>query len=545
MKQMALMIFVICLFLCSCKPDKKDIILERASQYVEQHPDSALNLLHLIDPEMLDDAKNAEYALIEVQAKDKTGADISEKTAIFQARDYFLGTNDPEKTALAYYYSGKVFSERSDHERAMSNYLKANEYVQKTKNKQLQGLIYFGIGYLFYNDTNYEQAIFNFKKAQPLFKQTNHTAYESKSLLMTGNCFYLKENELNKDSAFYMFDRALELAFSKNDSTLICKTLLSKGVMHCKNSDYEQSIAVLYKSLLYSNTKEEKSRNYMYLADTFLQMNEPDSAKYYGKKGLNLLKTIEKLTDDAYIVYMYELLSGIEEQLENYQQALAYKDQSLYYCDSIYSTIIKQKMLAINKKYDKELLLSKSNKWNRTKNICFIVIGLLALCIILILRFLKKQRIEKLQAVRDFHELRQMLKNEERLMGFSERLELIKEIAMLDDMIDDAVRIKELKKRLKDIIAKITWETLFPLLNELHRDVFEKLKKETTNLKEDEFQVLCLNYSMFNNEEIAKILRLKSTTIVSKKTNIRRKLGLENNAGINDFIKNNYFNGPL
>jgi len=308
------------------------------------------------------------------------------------------------------------------------------------------------------------------------------------------------------------------------------------AVIHRQGGDYEQAISNFTKASPFAITDEERARNYIHMAETFLQMDQLDSAKYYGKKGLEQLATVKPLNDDSFLIYMYEFLSAIEEKQANYQQALAYKNLSFYYNDSIYSKILDQKISIINQKRENEILLNEANRLNQTRRISFIIIILLVFCIMISLYFVNKHRIKKLQAIRDFYELKHLINSEERLRG----LNIMKEIALLEDMIDDKIREKEFKKRLKDAISKINWDTLFPMLNELHRDVFEKLKKDTTHLNEDEFKIVCLDYSGFHNEEIAKILRSKQNTIITKKTKIRQKLGMENNTNIKEFVSNRY-----
>ena len=151
----------LCFVFFSCETDRKDYTekFEKLAGLVNNYPDSALSLLYLIDPETLDESQHAEYVLIEIQAKHKNGLDISGETTIFDAVSYFLGKKDVEKAAQAYYYSGRVYNERGDNERAMKNYLKAKGLSKNIKNNQLKGAIIFGIGYLHYFELNYDLAI--------------------------------------------------------------------------------------------------------------------------------------------------------------------------------------------------------------------------------------------------------------------------------------------------------------------------------------------------------------------------------------------------
>ena len=316
--------------------------------------------------------------------------------------------------------------------------------------------------------------------------------------------------------------------------------MVNVAIMYCKAGEYERSKKTFFKAMPYAVDKEEKASCYVSLAETCFLMNQQDSASYYGRKGLDLLSDIKKLSNESFLVYTYNLLAEIEEQQENYKQALAYRNLTIYYNDSIYSNISDKKLSAIKEKYEYEFLLSKTKELNRKKKISFFVIATLSFIILLILYYMNKQRIGKFRMMQEYYKLKDVIHNENRLNGFSGRLDIMKEIALLDDLIDDGRREKEFKKRLKDVISKINWDTLYPMLNELHKDILETLNKEMGCLNEDEFKIVCLEYSGFHNDEIAKILRLKPNTIMAKKTKIRQKIGLENNVNIKDFLKKHY-----
>ena len=117
---------------------------------LEQAPDSVLTLMDDVDMSSLNEAENAEYALLRVLAKDKAGMDLSADTAIFQAREYFIRINDPEKAELACFFAGKaVYYRKEAATDEMKYYQEALDHVRRTNNHQLHGRILYNLGALY------------------------------------------------------------------------------------------------------------------------------------------------------------------------------------------------------------------------------------------------------------------------------------------------------------------------------------------------------------------------------------------------------------
>lgn len=64
----------------------------------------------------------------------------------------------------------------------------------------------------------------------------------------------------------------------------------------------------------------------------------------------------------------------------------------------------------------------------------------------------------------------------------------------------------------------------------------DKLRQIYPELDEAEIRICCLTYMEVNNTEIAAIMRFKINTVQSKKSVIRKKLGIDGYGNIRDFI---------
>ena len=515
----------------SCKFPKNDnnIILEKASEMLSVNLDSAILILKLIDPYELDDHQEADYNLINIQAKQKMGEDISSETSIFQAKNYYSGKGEKGKLALALYYSGKVLHAQNDGAKAIISYMKALELAQFTKNEKLEALIHFGIGELHYQEAAFDQAIDCFEISQSLFRKEENITNETTSLLMIGNCYNMKEDS---DSSFHYFFKALDMAHHQNDSALMAAIQINIGVMFRETGNFQQAKNYAFTALSFAKDKEQQVRCYIDLTNIYILLDKPDSAIYFGKKGLSIMNSINKLRDDNFPIYVYDVLSTLEESNKKYEEALFYRNKYAEYSDSLYNHLVNQRVAVLKENYQNKAYIEDITRINREKNnFLYMVIFLL---VIISLTFYVLYRLFKVKSklTSEVLELNNMIHSGERLNYLFQGLEIMKEVSQLDNF----VHTDALKPKVKNIIEKINWDSLYPLLNEIHKGRFDMLKVKLDMLDETEFRICCLDYSGFINSEIATILRMKTSIIAPKKTNIRKKLGMENNTSFKQYF---------
>ena len=68
------------------------------------------------------------------------------------------------------------------------------------------------------------------------------------------------------------------------------------------------------------------------------------------------------------------------------------------------------------------------------------------------------------------------------------------------------------------------------------RPFFIRLKEVYPQLKEVEYRIRCLTYSGFSTEEISIVLNLSINTINTKRSVIRKKLGIAAFTNLRDFL---------
>lgn len=92
----------------------------------------------------------------------------------------------------------------------------------------------------------------------------------------------------------------------------------------------------------------------------------------------------------------------------------------------------------------------------------------------------------------------------------------------------------------KEIPAEslLTWEDLYPLIDKIYNGFYTLIKqKYGVILLDKEVQLCCLLCAEFSTKEISVVTQQSIPTIYQRKTNIRKKLGMDEKEDIIDFIR--------
>ena len=119
--------------------------------------------------------------------------------------------------------------------------------------------------------------------------------------------------------------------------------------------------------------------------------------------------------------------------------------------------------------------------------------------------------------------------------------DILKKTALLEGYLNEEEKGKgkKLLRKFNEVVygsKDLEWAVLYQTLDNLHNGFFERLKREFPNLDESEFRICCLTYDEFDNTEIAIVLNYSINTIQTKKSIIRKKLGIRSYGDIRDFL---------
>ena len=175
MNQWKYLFGLLLLFLLACsRAGEHEALFRQVESVVSDHPDSAMVLLQRIEePERLDSADWARWALLTTQARDKAFINHTTDSVINRVADYYQRFGDNHQKALAYYYVGRVNSDLGQLKRATDAYLRASDYSAKTDDHNLSFLILTQMGARFAYQGLTHEAERAYRKAFEIATQAN------------------------------------------------------------------------------------------------------------------------------------------------------------------------------------------------------------------------------------------------------------------------------------------------------------------------------------------------------------------------------------
>lgn len=403
-------------------------------------------------------------------------------------------------------------------------------------------------------------------------------------LVNMGNCFY---EAGNAEQALEYLKRAYELALELKDEKNIAITILNYAMFSLyvegdtdkidrlmaqlkdnpvlrNNPDlmaaYYQNMAVFYtqsdmleeaedyyrRALEHSRTYSEKDPPGIYigLAQLYVKKGALSQAKEYYNEALQRVskKSDQRLvSSDMARLYVrennidsasfyweksYQLMEEIQE--ERLRELVR---ESKYNIDLIQ----KENEIAILQEQHKRNLLQKQIDRN---TIVGLVVGIILLVMIALL-FVRQKR-KQLQA----KERELALKNQNLVnlsLHINQKNQLLKDfessLAQNEKEANNDDLYKAAKRALKDSLrVDEDWKEFELYFNDLYSGFYDKLKNDFPDLTNNELRVCSLAKLRLSLKEIAQILFLSVDSVKSARYRIRKKLNLETNEDLSDFL---------
>jgi|AGTN01.3.fsa_nt_gi Bacterial regulatory proteins, luxR family. len=530
-------------FLGACNPNPQpgsESLLEQAESLMDTDPDSAMQLIDsLFYPEKsLDNERYMRFLVTQVQAKYKTYRPIHEDTLVFRARDYFSGRDkEPRMAALAWFYSGCVYRERKEYNEAMQQYSTAGDYAAKTGDKDLQGLVQYNTGDLFAEQGLYKEALEYYTEAVRFYR--TQPDKQAQCFSAAGRMYTILQQP---DSAFRYFYKGLEIAEAAGDTELQSLLAQNLSVAYTNTKQFDKAEIYLRQSYSLNTDSAKLPRYYLNFAELYA-MGRPDSAVWYTEQ---LKRHINTAEDDYFKASAYSYLAGWEKAQANYDAAFAYQEARMKTLSRIMKERGNQSVYEVHLKYNYEQMqkqyymdLSDRQRWIFALLVAVMGGGILSTW------YWIRQRNKRAEAQRDIDTLQGMNRELESaiyqkrldlrknlLWRFNisrEMLEINREINKPDRIkFDDSHWIGQFNKIVygKRDIEEV-WDALFETFNEVQPGLAEKIKEKYPDLTETEFRVCILVYAGFNISETALILHFSPNTIQARRSDVRRKMGLD------------------
>nr|WP_320037666.1 hypothetical protein [uncultured Bacteroides sp.] len=547
-----ILVFALTGILLGCTPQPEAArLLERANQLLDkEQADSALKLIDSIyyPEKSFNKEQYMQYVVSRVRARYKTMYDISADSSVFTAWNYYRRKADnPKWTALAAFYSGCVYAEQENLNKAMHAYTESLNEAVKTQDNNLKGLVQNGIGDLLEQQGLYEQALRAYQKTNKLYW------YNSKDKIVSisneGRSYLLMDEA---DSALMVFQRGIKLAEKKKDKNGESLLMQNISLAYSQKQEYKQALRAIQRSFQLNTDSAEILRYYVNFGKLYTFMGMEDSASYY----YNHVKSkVQKLTNYYLQASTYLALANWEKSRMNYAEAFDYMDKRASSIENIMQERNKSSVLDIEKKYDFELLKNAHDK-----QIIHLQSWLLLLAALLVISGStftiytirrKNQMIIAQQTINTLKKMNRELSttiyrhNADLHNAVLVQCDMAKKIIRFNQDIEKYESLQASPVQMMQRINKIfygekkieeQWETILKSINLVRPGFAKQIETAFPNLSVYEFRICLLTYAGFNIQEIAIILNQKPNTIQTRRSSIRKKMGIEAGADIAEFL---------
>ena len=379
-KVLKILPIVLLLLMVSCtRRNEASRLFEKAQACIESAPDSALLYLDSIFlPEKFLSKENyMEYLVTNVQAKYKSYKDIKDDTLIFEAKRYFIGkAHDSKLMTQSILYSGCVYDERQEYDKALNNYNLAFSAAELQHDSLM---MYLSTSYIanIYSEQNY------FDKAlEKHLQSVNYIKKDDKEKLTTSyaNIAKLYCISHNNDSSIYYIDKALDIVADIDNKKLLTSVYQIAHVIYRECDRIEEAKDLIRLSIETNGDFLATSLYYLNLAELYLETGEQDSTKRYTHL---LINKTDNVNDKAFLASSYGFLSDYYSSVNMNDSAVYYQDKLTRTIDKIREDNMKQNIYEVEKKYDYERL---SNNYHKKLNSQFkLIIMMLTIVIVLII----------------------------------------------------------------------------------------------------------------------------------------------------------------
>ncbi len=538
------------ILLLSCsRHNDAETFLEKAQSLIETSPDTAAMYLDsiLMPEKFLKKEKYMEYLVTKVQAKYKNYDNIKEDTNIFITKTYFDKTRkNSQMNMYAHLYSACVYDERGEYENAMKDYKTAFTLAENMHDSLYMWRINNYMAVIYYEQAYWDEALDTYIKSVK-YANDNHKKAESYASL--ARVYYMKDDN---DKAMYNIERSIDMAEKTDDKNTKSQVYQNAYVLYKKNNEKELAWKYLNMSVM-CNPNIDSGWDSLYdlnFLHFFIEEGNMDTARIYANKLRNEYDSIEI---NAKKTNICEELSNYYMQNKMYDSAMYYQKEMTYLVQKIYQQIIDDNVYEIQKKYDHELQRNIYQK-KLNKRLILIVCILIVLLFVSIISFFivinSKRReqvltkeVEDLSNVKnDYdkfkHEIKESFDN-----SLKARFDVIRKVNTFERNNKTNKNVKEIKEYAYGSPYKTAFEASVDVIESSYNKITSFIKESYPELNETEYKICLLSIAPISTDDIARIVELGSDSVRKSRSNIRKKLNIEDKkASISGYILEKYYN---
>lgn len=547
MRNLLYAVSIIISLLCSCHRDPVWQTLNVAETIMEEHPDSALDLLSSLDGKTLKGETQAFYALLLTQARNKNYIDETNDSIISIAVNYYSQTNDLRNQMLSRYYWTVIHMNRQDYDSALSEALDIEQlatqlgdtnYLARTK-------MLIARAYLF---------SYNIEGAEEYFSHSLRLSMSLNNSDWIGIAFYNMANlelyKQNYSQCLTYIDSVKK--YMDSDEDIIALEIFA----HIGLGQYDKADSIY---TLYDHIVQESSQLQAYHTLSQYRLGLESSPSYE-----QLFSNCTSHYDSLDIAFV---ANQIAQEKGDFHNAWQYTELLRQESNKVLSEISTHSLYRTKIEHDKtEHLKIQMKLKNEKRTTTFIIIIALLVCIILsiYLRLIKKdhkaktleskqhillisaeltnlklqhkQEREHFNAIQSadastIHSLQEQIQaaNIAAQALFMDKYAWIEELGniYLDAKVSKSSSnraMRELKERLDTVKTTQFIPQLIDVINKYRNNLITRIIANCPSISESEKTIIVLLCANLSTRIIAYLLDIKHQSIYNAKSTIKKKL---------------------
>lgn len=533
------------LFLLSgCHQPSSQRLLDEAERLTRSCPDSALSLLdECLFPEKLPAKERAKYGWLWAKASSEAGKSFTQDTLLEEAIRYYTAERDSLKVMECYQLAAEQQRLINDNQKALDYYLNAENFLPSGADS-LKQTVYRLIMQQALAACQYETTRLYAHKMLNL----SNIKWQIFALYYMALSFTWKDKE-ESDSSFYYMEKCIAWAETHPDNFL--PHYLRNAVGHPRLPAAE-ALRRLRKS---AQLEGESSNELLGIAAIFLRSRQLDSTAYYLHKAEQKYAQEWSRRGKEYVSLRNEMaqiracLQYAREETDFRQPIGAFND-SLYFSSRNNCLSWEEQSILQQRRVRRDLYFQRQQQ--HAQLLLLSALFLLILAAIGVVLYAHRKRNRWLEAEERAETLQRLLdeatlsdaenKSDERFFKriLLQQLGIIRLIATTPtdhnrDLLQQIARISQGEAPTDSMLV---WSDLYPIIDSVYDAFYSKLKEHYgTLLNEKEMQLCCLLRADFSTKEISIVSQQSPRTVYQRKTDIRRKLGMEEKENIIFFIR--------
>ncbi len=555
-------------FLSYSRADDKKSLLDSLQQQLNRHSSRDTARVNILNK------MGYEYWIVDPVQSVRYG---DEALILADSLDYLPGI------ALAKRVIGVANWTQGNYEEGLSYLMEALVQYQYLKDSLGIANVLLNTGLIYSDQQSYEEALAYYEEAYRAFENLNNSERQLHTAIHIGELYQAEKHYL---LAQQYFEQAQQLSDSINNAYGLGASYLHLGQLALATGKLEEARDYCYQALPFQEVRENmhgKSLTYYTLGSIERARGNYAEAE---KHLLHALQKAMKVSSRQNRRDIYLELKEVAQSTGNYQQALEYFENYYILQDSLLNAEKLREVVRLENRYElekkeQELLVQQQameimQQEARIQNFFRngLVIGIVTLALIAYLITSRQQlKIRKNQELlaknREVFQSRQKLAQAELENAQLKQKELTQELEyknkeltsytinfiQKNELMDELkVGIQKLKRQAKPEVRQQLstlshlvdqnlhidreWEDFKRHFEEVHKDFFTLLKNNCPELSNNELKLCALLKLNMNMKEMANVLGISPDSVKTARYRLRKKLGLEREDKLVDFIIN-------